>query len=126
MGFYDKLKDALRPSGGGDPAQPARGLATLRDASADYGDRVDALTELAFYNTPEVHAALLQVGANPAEEPDILEGCGERLGEFWSASGAIDAAGFARLAPPAQRRLIAILQKAHPHLATSLTGMAKP
>jgi hypothetical protein len=98
--------------------QPEGLMAVLLDRSARADERDDAAMDLGTFDEPEALRALLQVGSDPNEDPDLLVSVGESIGEIWARQGAYDEAQLCSLLPAAREIVKVTLKERAPHLIT--------
>ena len=77
--------------------QPQGLVGVLLDRRARHDERGDAAMDLGAYDEPEALAALVEVASDPESDPDLLDSCGESIGEIWARTGTVDPAQLDRL-----------------------------
>jgi len=83
--------------------QPEGLISVLNDLSAEFGDRGDAAMDLGAYD--DALPTLIAIASREGEDLDIVEDCGESIGEIWERTGGFDRAVYDALPPAAQKMI---------------------
>ena len=101
--MFSRLLDLIRPK----VNQPEGLISVLNDLSAPFGDRGDAAMDLGAYD--EALPTLVAIAGREGEDPDIVEDCGESIGDIWKRTGGFDRAIYLSLPADAQKMISGIL-----------------
>lgn len=88
----------------------------IRDPSATWAERDDAVIDLGTYEEPEVMATLISVASDVDEDEMIVASAGESIAEVWERQERFDADVLARVLPVARSEIEGWFGSARPDL----------
>mgnify|MGYP001561325861 CR=1 FL=1 len=100
--------------------QPQGLIRVLLDPTAEFGDRDDAALDLGAYAQPEAEAALLRVACDPSSDLQLVDTCGEALGEIWCRKGKLNLEAIQQLPDAARLTATAVIESQRPEWVAQL------